>query len=149
MERKEFLEELKMLITAQRSHISRIKSDSEYMTNVLKERIKRAEEMLDKLEEDYFHPNIENNIKKFDVNGNLINEVFNNLVKENSTTEQVEEGLLKIFNALVEHGEFNIGDCDFNNEKYSTSLCQIADKLLQIDSDRNLREEYYKNCTID
>ncbi|WP_195970229.1 hypothetical protein [Clostridium thermobutyricum] len=142
---KEFLKELRSLISAQRSHLERIKSESEYMTNILKERLKRSEEMLDKLEQDYFciHPSTNlDNIKKFDEDGNLIK-------KEKTTTEQVEEGLLKIFNELIENGEYNIGHCDFDNEKFSTSLCQIADRLLQIQSDRKLSEEYYKNCTID
>ena len=118
------------------------------MTNILKERLKRSEEMLDKLEQDYFHLPADmsfENIKKFDADGNLISEGE----KEKNTTEQVEEGLLKIFNELIENGEYNIGHCDFDNEKFSTSLCQIADRLLQIQSDRKLSEEYYKNCTID
>ena len=85
-------------------------------------------EVLVKLEQDYF----QNNAKEFDEDGNL----------KKTTTKQVEQGLLKIFNALVEHGEFNIGDCDFDNEKYSTSLCQIADRLLQIESDRKIADKF-------
>lgn len=145
MTNTEFLKELRSLISAQRSHISLIKSDSEYMTNVLKERIKRAEEMLDKLEEDYFHPNIENNIKKFDVNGNLINEVSNNLVKEKTTTEQVEEGLLKLFNKYVETVENNIENYLLDDNNYITTLCPIVDRLLKIESDKKLSQEYFKN----
>ena len=107
----------------------------------IKEKGRKERFILDKLEQDYFHLPADmsfENIKKFDEDGNIINEGE----KEKTTTEQVEEGLLKIFNALVEHGEFNIGDCGFNNEKYSRSLCQIADKLLQIESDRKLSDAY-------
>ncbi|WP_195970597.1 hypothetical protein [Clostridium thermobutyricum] len=141
MTNNEFLKELRSLISAQISQLERIKSESEYMTNILKEKLKRSEEMLDKLEQDYFciHPSTNlDNIKKFDEDGNLIK-------KEKTTTEQVEEGLLKLFNKYVETVENNI----FNDNNYITSLCQIADRLLQIESDRKLSEEYYKNCTID
>lgn len=143
---KEFKEELKMLINTLRDNFIELKEDDDSI--ICQTFVKRQEAMLDKLEQDYFciHPSTNlDNIKKFDADGNLISEGE----KEKTTTEQVQEGLLKIFNALVEHGEFNIGDCDFDNEKYSTSLCQIADRLLQIESDRKLSEEYYKNCTID
>ena len=147
MERKEFLEELKMLITAQRVQIRVIKSYDGYVSDRLKKKSEKLEKILDKLEQDYFHKPTVNvdidlsNIKKFDEDGNLINEGE----KEKSTTQQVEEGLLKVFNELIENGEYNIGDCDFDNEKFSTSLCQIADRLLRIQSDRKLSEEYFKN----
>ena len=77
------------------------------------------------LEQDYF----QNNAKEFDEDGNL----------KKTTTKQVEQGLLKIFNALVENGEYDVGRYDFDNEKYSTSLCQIADRLLQIESIEKFR----------
>ena len=82
-------------------------------------------EVLVKLEQDYF----QNNAKEFDEDGNL----------KKTTTKQVEQGLLKIFNALVENGEYDVGRYDFDNEKYSTSLCQIADRLLQIESIEKFR----------
>lgn len=138
---KEFLKELRSLISAQRSHLERIKSESEYMTNILKERLKRSEEMLDKLEQDYFciHPSTNlDNIKKFDEDGNLIK-------KEKTTTEQVEEGLLKIFNKYVETVENNMEDYILDDNNYITSLCPIVDRLLKIESDKKLSQEYFKN----
>ncbi|WP_288478001.1 hypothetical protein [uncultured Clostridium sp.] len=150
MERKEFLEELKMLITAQRVQIRVIKSYDGYVSDRLKKKSEKLEKILDKLEQDYFHKPTVNvdidlsNIKKFDEDGNLISEGE----KEKSTTEQVEEGLLKIFNGLIESGQYSIGNYDFDNEKYSTSLCQIADRLLQIESDRKIRKGFFDNCVI-
>ena len=141
MTNTEFLKELRSLISAQRSHLERIKSESEYMTNILKERLKRSEEMLDKLEQDYFciHPSTNlDNIKKFDEDGNLIK-------KEKTTTEQVEEGLLKLFNKYVETVENNIETYIIDDNNYITSLCPIVDRLLKIESDKKLSQEYFKN----
>lgn len=144
MNRKEFLAVLKNFINDTRQIISKLEG-ADNLDKVDTNKMNNIKEMLDKLEQDYFHQNIEidiSNVKKFDEDGNLIK-------KEKSITEQVQEGLLKIFNNYVETGEYSLGNYDFDYEKYSTSLCQIADRLLQIESDRKLSEEYYKNCTID
>lgn len=148
MTNTEFKAELRKLINGHRMKLLRLKKENN--SELWKESLNRSHEMLDKLEQDYFHtPTINvdidiSNIKKFDEDGNLINEGE----KEMSTTEQVKEGLLKVFNELIENGEYNIGHCDFDNEKFSTSLCQIADRLLQIESDKRLSQEYFKNCVI-
>lgn len=161
MTNTEFLKELKMLINSQRVKIREIELNHEYISDTLKERLKSSEAMLDKLEQDYFHkPTINvdinlSNIKKFDVDGNLINEgededgnLINEGEKEMSTTEQVEKGLLKIFNKYVLDGENKVGMYEFDYDKYSIGLCQIADRLLQIESDRKIRKGFFDNCVI-
>lgn len=59
-----------------------------------------------------------------------------------NTTEQVKEGLLKIFNEYVSDGKQSVGSYEFDYEGYSTGLCQIADRLLQIESDKKLSDAY-------
>ena len=136
---KEFKEELKMLINTLRDNFIELKEDDDSI--ICQTFVKRQEAMLDKLEQDYFHLPADmsfENIKEFDEDGNLIK-------KEKTTTEQVEEGLLKVFNKYVEAREYKIGDIETVATEYSTSLCQIADMLLRIQSDRKLSKEYFKN----
>ena len=140
MNRKEFLAVLKDFINENRKVISNIEC-SNHSDQVDTDKMNNIKEVLDKLEQDYFHLPADmsfENVKKFDEDGNLIK-------KEKSITEQVQEGLLKIFNNYVETGEYSLGNYDFDYEKYSTSLCQIADRLLKIESDKKLSQEYFKN----
>ena len=122
----------------------------------IKEKGRKERFILDKLEQDYFHLPADmsfENIKKFDEDGNLINEgefdadgnLINEGEKEKNTTEQVEEGLLKLFNKYVETVENNIENYIFNDNNYITSLCPIVDRLLKIESDKKLSQEYFKN----
>ncbi|WP_317310355.1 hypothetical protein [Clostridium thermobutyricum] len=110
----------------------------------IKEKVRKERFILDKLEQDYFHLPADmsfENIKKFDEDGNIINEGE----KEENTTEQVEEGLLKLFNKYVETVENNIETYIIDDNNYITSLCPIVDRLLKIESDKKLSQEYFKN----
>ena len=137
---KEFKEELKMLINTLRDNFIELKEDDDSI--ICQTFVKRQEAMLDKLEQDYFciHPSTNlDNIKKFDADGNLISEGE----KEKTTIEQVKEGLLKLFNKYVETVENNMEDYILANN-YITSLCPIVDRLLKIESDKKLSQEYFK-----
>ncbi len=172
MNRKEFKEELREYIDNERNSLSCVEETyinyPNEFTPTAKEMINKKRAILDKLEQDYFSPFMVNidNIKKFDADGNLINEIAKeksipkqvqgivrdlstNKEKEMSTTELVEKGLLKVFNEYIKSRTVMIDNLEGPSVEYATSLCQIADKLLQIESDRKLSEEYYKNCTID
>ncbi len=131
MTNTKFLEVLKDFINDTKQTISKLECSNK-LDQVDTDKMNNIKEMFDKLEQDYFHLPADmsfENIKEFDEDGNL----------KKTTTKQVEEGLLKIFNALVENGEYDVGRYDFDNEKYSTSLCQIADRLLQIESIEKFR----------
>lgn len=140
MTNTEFFKELKMLINSHRVKLLELKKESNSET--LKESLKRSGEMLDKLEQDYFDNPIRNLdiTKGFVVNADLITK------SEISITEQVKEGLLKVFNDLlkafdkyVEIRENNeLKDYEFDYANFNISLCQIADRLLQIESDRKM-----------
>ena len=109
MTKIEFLAVLKNFINDTRQIISKLEG-ADNLDKVDTNKMNNIKEMLDKLEQDYFHQNIEidiSNVKKFDEDGNLIK-------KEKSITEQVQEGLLKIFNNYVETGEYSLGNYDFD-----------------------------------
>lgn len=124
MTNTKFLEVLKDFIDENLQTIDKLEH-TDNLHQVDTNKMHSIKEVLVKLEQDYF----QNNAKEFDEDGNL----------KKTTTKQVEQGLLKIFNALVENGEYDVGRYDFDNEKYSTSLCQIADRLLQIESIEKFR----------
>lgn len=142
-----FKEELRKYIDNERNSLSCVEETyinyPNEFTPTAKEMINKKKYILDKLEQDYFSPFMVNidNIKKFDADGNLISEGE----KEKTTIEQLEEGLLKLFNKYVETVENNIENYILDDNNYITSLCPIVDRLLKIESDKKLSQEYFKN----
>ena len=143
----EFLKDLREYIDDARNSLSCVEETyinyPNEFTPTAKEMINKKKYILDKLEQDYFSPFMVNidNIKKFDADGNLISEGE----KEKTTIEQLEEGLLKLFNKYVETVENNIENYILDDNNYITSLCPIVDRLLKIESDKKLSQEYFKN----
>ncbi|WP_195972981.1 hypothetical protein [Clostridium thermobutyricum] len=118
MTKVEFLAVLKDFINDTKQTISKLECSNK-LDQVDTDKMNNIKEMFEKLEQDYF----QNNAKEFDEDGNL----------KKTTIEQVREGLLNIFNKYVE-AEMNNGELIG-----SYDLCQIADRLLQIESIEKFR----------